>query len=231
MPPFLKQLDLFEVPLPAFNLRGQESIRTSAGGIVSLVIMLVTFMFASIKMMHLLSRYNPNVSYFVMQDNFEPDYEFNFADENFMFAFALEEVFTDELKDDTRFVKYFVTYGTYAPDMPTVKELPIYPCREEDYAKFFPVEKKSAGRLEAIKTTPGRKLYCIDWEKVPDIFEGTERAGNYGVLDIEIMVLPCNMRLKHLGGVEDRIDQNCVADLNRQIEYLGPMNWIVYSNQ
>ena len=114
--------------------------------------------------------------------------------------------------------------------MPPQFELPIYPCSEEDYAKFFPVDKKSAGRLEAIKSSPSRGLFCIDWQKAPEIF-GPERAGDFGVLDVEIMVVPCNMPLKHVGGFSDRIDQDCIPDLNQQIEYLGPMNWIVYSNQ
>ena len=74
MPPFLAKLDLFGVPLPVFNLRGHDSIKTSTGGIVSMVLMFITFLFASIKMMHLVSRYNPNVSYYVETDFFEPEF-------------------------------------------------------------------------------------------------------------------------------------------------------------
>ena len=76
-------------------MNGRDRIGTSAGGILSLVIMFITFLFASLKMMHLASRHNPTVRYFVEEDFFEPSYKFNFQDENFMLAFALEGVFDE----------------------------------------------------------------------------------------------------------------------------------------
>ena len=143
MPPFLKKLDLFGVQLPNFNLRGRETIRTSSGGVMSLGIATITFLFAAVKMVHLTSRFNPNVSYYIENDYFTDEFKFNFGREQFMLAFAVEDYFTLELKADTRYVKYFAQYGNFTNNVPTYKELPIYPCQEEDYAKFFPVDKKS----------------------------------------------------------------------------------------
>jgi len=69
----------------------------------------------------------------------------------------------------------------------------------------------------------------MDWanQKI-DLF-GSEASGVYA--EIDIMVMPCNMPLKFLGAEDDRIGEECVADLEKQIEYLGPMNMLVYFNQ
>ena len=45
------------------------------------------------------------------------------------------------------------------------------------------------------------------------------------------MVVPCNMRLTHVGGKRDRIDPECVNDLQKQIDYLGSLNFVTYYNR
>ena len=45
------------------------------------------------------------------------------------------------------------------------------------------------------------------------------------------MLLPCNHKLTTLGAKDDRIDENCVADLDKQIEWLGAINFLIYHNQ
>lgn len=39
------------------------------------------------------------------------------------------------------------------------------------------------------------------------------------------------MRLTQIGGESDRISPDCVADLDKQIQYLGSMNFVVYFNR
>ena len=61
---FMKQLlhfDLLSTPLPTFNIKGKEDIRTYTGSIVSILIISAVFLFASLKLEHLLSRKNPSV--------------------------------------------------------------------------------------------------------------------------------------------------------------------------
>ena len=48
---------------------------------------------------------------------------------------------------------------------------------------------------------------------------------------LEIVVLPCNHRLTHIGGTDDRIPDDCEENLDEQIKYLGPLNMLVYFNQ
>ena len=39
------------------------------------------------------------------------------------------------------------------------------------------------------------------------------------------------MRLTHVGGKQDRIDPECVDDLQKQIDYLGSLNFVTYYNR
>ena len=40
--------------------------------------------------------------------------------------------------------------------------------------------------------------------------------------------MPCNYIHSHLGWQGDSIDENCIADLERQQEYLGNINAMIY---
>ena len=64
-----------------------------------------------------------------------------------------------------------------------------------------------------MKTNTKRGLFCLDWSAATDVsMFGTRDSGDYGSLSI--IVMPCNMRLTYLGASNDRIDSECVADLN-----------------
>jgi len=71
-------------------------------------------------------------------------------------------------------------------------------------------------------------MYCLDWETEGVQFYGTESSGTFSELDIIIM--PCNIMGTILGGTEDKIPKECIPDLAKQLEYLGPMNMQVYYN-
>ena len=88
----------------------------------------------------------------------------------------------------------------------------MYPCQEDDYAKFFPANENAKDRLNKMQNEDGRNLFCIDWSDESLELYGTEASGNYGL--IEISVVPCNVRLslESIGGVEDRIDPDCRWD-------------------
>ena len=85
----LKDLDLFAIPLPGFNIKGKEAVSTYAGGMLSLAIMYISLMFAALKMVHLLSRHNPSVNTFVQKDAHGTDDVFRPAEEGFRIAFTL----------------------------------------------------------------------------------------------------------------------------------------------
>ena len=49
----VKSWDMFGVQVPTFNIRGIEVVKTSAGACASLLIILLTLMFAILKLLHL----------------------------------------------------------------------------------------------------------------------------------------------------------------------------------
>ena len=104
----------------------------------------------------------------------------------------------------------------------------MHPCTAEDYAKFYPPDQRSKGTIERIRAAPNRDMLCLDWAEAGIDLFGTESSGTYS--EIDIGVLPCNVRLTTLGATDDRISDTCVADLTKQIEYLGPMNILIYYN-
>ena len=133
---------------------------------------------------------------------------------------------------DTRYVKWYAYYYTNIDGRARRQELPIYKCTENDYAEFFPIENRSSALLQQIKTDEKRGFFCLDWEAAIDengvsLF-GSDGSGDFG--SISIIVMPCNMRLSFLGAINDRIDPECVANLDEQISYLGPMKMSIYHN-
>ena len=65
----LKALDMFAADLPTFNVSGQSKIQTYLGGLLSAMIIIVTLLFASVKMHQLVEHDNPSIN-----SNIEKDY-------------------------------------------------------------------------------------------------------------------------------------------------------------
>jgi len=110
MPKMLLTMDMFGAPLPTFNVRGEESVRTYTGGFVSIIIIYVAFLFASLKLQHLMSKHNPSVNIFKEEDAFDADDVWSGDEQDFFMAFAVADFVTGELKNDPRFVKYNAEY-------------------------------------------------------------------------------------------------------------------------
>ena len=55
-------------------------------------------------------------------------------------------------------------------------------------------------------------MLCLDWQEAQIELFGPESGGTYA--EIDVMVVPCNLRLIHLGADDDRITDECIADLD-----------------
>ena len=142
-------------------------------------------------------------------------------------AFSLEDYLTGETKNNPHYIKTFARLASAVDGEDVTYEVPFHQCTDDDYANFMPPNKAAINGLESRRNDPKRGLWCFDWSEIE--FFGTERTKSNARL--EILFLPCNHRLTHLGGKEDRIDPECVEDLAEQIAYLGPLNMILYYNQ
>ena len=71
----------------------------------------MTFLFATLKLQHLLSRHNPSVNTYIEKDAFDDsDIWLGTENEDFMLAVTVVDYATGEVKDDPKFVKWFGQY-------------------------------------------------------------------------------------------------------------------------
>lgn len=158
---------------------------------MTILIVYVTFVFASLKLMHLLSHHNPQVNESVEIDAFGPDYIYETATGDFMLAVAVEDYLTGEIKHDPRFVKWFAEHIDSVNGVSTSTEVPMHICTEEDYERFYTPDHKSADWLERTKKKGG--MMCINWIDDSVSFSNYETDPKFQSLDI--MYLPCTQRL------------------------------------
>ena len=58
----LQRMDMFLSPVPSFNIDGRSHLTTMTGGIITFAILYVTFLYATLKFTHLMSKHNPSVN-------------------------------------------------------------------------------------------------------------------------------------------------------------------------
>ena len=71
-------------------------------------------------------------------------------------------------------------------------------------------------------------MFCLDWSD-DILLYGNEKNEEYQ--RIELVLTPCNYLHTHLGFEGDTIHPECVADLEKQIEYLGPLDFMIYHTE
>ena len=153
---FLKKVDLFDKALPQFNLKGKSSIGTVFGGVLSLAILYLTFLFGCTKLVHLIERRNPTVNTYTRADAYENEEKLSLNDFNFMMAFTVENYYTHETLNDPRYTKWHAYLSVGKDSVVEPREVPVYPCRDEDFARFYPIDVRSRDKLDWMKTDSKR---------------------------------------------------------------------------
>ena len=91
-----------------FNLKGKDKVHTLQGGLMTCAILIVISIYASIKLIQLFDKHNPNVSQIHEKDVHDMNDRISLNDINFRFAFSFEGYHSREMKNDPRYVKYLV---------------------------------------------------------------------------------------------------------------------------
>ena len=223
-----KRFDVFSKEIPAFSIKGERRISTTFGGITSVLIYFITVMYSALKMVHLTQKHNPNISELYELDYYDQEEKLNLSEIDFKLAFTIEG-FLDELrKDDPRYVKYTVrTYGK-RDGIKYEKIIPYHKCTEEDWALFAPPDKSSFDTIQLIKENPERGMFCFDYGEDYQIY-GNERNQNYQ--RVEVIFSPCNYVHTESGYEDDSVQPECIPELDKQIEYLGSINILLYYSQ
>lgn len=133
----LKSFDMFSSPLPAFNINGKDSVKTSIGGFMSLIFGYITLIFAINKFQDMAERKNPNINTFVDKDALGTNDRYELTSANdFIMAFALEDMLTYK----PQFVKWTAEYWLATDSNIIKRAVNMYKCTEKDLDKFFPLE-------------------------------------------------------------------------------------------
>ena len=200
------KFDFFGAPLPSFNMSGTKVIHTKTGGLLSFCMFVLLLIYASLKLIQLFDRDNPNVSEFL-----EPNV-FNFNDKldlnkiGFRLAFSVEGFLDQQVKDDPKYVKYIVRLFGFKDGKRVEYPVPFHKCTESDWALFPPASSDSIDIWSSVKDDPDRNMYCIDWDGDRSIF-GNERNVNFRALDIEFV--PCNYLHSKDGSYPDSVTDEC----------------------
>ena len=209
----LSKFDGFGSDLPTFNLKGETNVQTCSGGVLTLLITLVTLAYAAIKSVHLASKKNPQVTEFTEEGFFESSDVLNLSDVGFLMAFSVEGSVDGEMKDDPRYVKYVVRLIGKKEGVKQEKFIPYHKCTANDWAQFPPAGRASADSWQKIKSDPKRGMFCFD-KNEENLLYGQEKSSEYQRIDI--MLAPCNYIHNQLGETGDTIHPECIADLDKQ---------------
>ena len=229
LPKMLIEADMFPAQIPSFNSKGRDAIKTYFGGLNSLIINYLFFLFALVKFQQLVTRHNPQIVEYVETNAFDATDEFNPGeDEGFMIAVGFVDHFTGEAFNDPRYLKWLDNFYAYESGVLAPKlAQPMQPCTEEDYQKFHPPDKSAAPIVENLKKAGA--LFCLDSELLKtQALRGGLGGGDNTVLDL--MAVPCHAKETALGGDQDYIREDCVREPEAVYAYLDNMAMVTWYN-
>ena len=140
MPEFIKSLDIFSGSLPTFNIGGKDSVHTSVGALVSIIIMMLTLSFGLLKMQNLVNRKNPLLA--ANSEVLPYGETYSLASEEFMMAFALHKFAGAILDFDARYVRWIVRVWEDVAGERNEAFYPLHVCSEEEFSKFYTAESE-----------------------------------------------------------------------------------------
>ena len=86
----LSALDLFDKPLPVFNIKGSSSVPSITGALVSSLIYILLALYASYSFIHVITRHSPSISSYMETGVVTNEYELNMRDNGLRIAFTVE---------------------------------------------------------------------------------------------------------------------------------------------
>ena len=86
-------------------------------------------------------------------------------------------------------------YDTVRGSYDISKIVPLRPCTDEDFDKFYPPEDSQVERFENYRKGGG--LFCLDWAAIEFELNGLEYMSRYTAIDIE--ATPCQTYVRAIG--------------------------------
>ena len=194
-------------------MHGKTTLPTITGGLFSCFIFILMMVYSLTKLLQLLQRHNPQVASFSENGVLDPSFEFNFRDQDWRFAFAVEGYLDRQTKQDSRYVKGLARIMWKRKGVFGNTIIPYHKCTPEELDEFAPPTEDSVGLFKMFKTSKTRHLYCLDWEKLGDELAiwGTENDETT-YQRFEYILVPCNYVHTEYGSTNDYIKDECIAD-------------------
>ena len=197
--------------MPSFNVQGDTAINTGFGGCLSIVIMILTLVYALLKFNTLYTRQDPTIYSETFKDSTDM---MRMKETDIVMAFALESYQHKELKEDPRYIRTIAyTYVKHSDGRKEYYPITMHKCTEDDWKKFHEIERKSEEDFERIREADG--WMCIDWSNDRlKLFDGYE-DGTEVMQHIAINWTPCNVIYEDAGYTPETIHDDCIADLDQ----------------
>ena len=107
-------------------------------------------MFGLLKLKHMLTRYNPQITTILHKDDLTPAEDYSTDQDRFMMAFALQD-FTGEPRADPRYVKWVARHITQADADQSVEYIPLKECTGEDIDRFYQAEVNTSAAMHKLQ--------------------------------------------------------------------------------
>ena len=140
-------------------------------------------------------------------------------------AFAIEGFYDQIMKNSEDYVKIKALYQVKVDGVRSDTELELRPCTEEDFEEFYPPALQSEIGIQRLKER-GNLLCIADYSMLE--LHGHENHENVDFGRLAVILHPCNDGLEE--GEPHPTNPNCELTLQKQIEYLEPLNFLVYYN-
>ena len=201
---------------------------TIAGGVATLVLILITFSYAALKMIELSSGRNPTINDSKIDGHFGNSETVYLNEIGWKMAFSIENMGTRDAINDPRYVKWIVRVYEKHGEVLSEKHLPFHKCTPEDYGQFYPLSKAAIDEYTSLTEDENRGLFCLDnWED--DLYIGGDiTSDDYQSLDF--ILAPCNYIHNEMSNYGDIVSPECVADLKAQLTYMGPLDVVIFMN-
>ena len=105
----IKRLDIFDQPIPGFQVKGEGStLKTILGAVCTVMVSTLVLLYALVKGIHLINRQSPTITEYKEATQIIEDNQIYLNSSSSKFAFSFKGFADGELKDDSRYVKWFV---------------------------------------------------------------------------------------------------------------------------
>ena len=94
----MRMFDMFGQPLPTFNVRGEEFLKTKFGAFVTMLLLTSIIMYGMLKFIQMESRANANISEYEERQTFDQNNPINQNQIGFRMAFAMRSFSMETLK-------------------------------------------------------------------------------------------------------------------------------------